>query len=785
MPTTPNTPMNLPVASSPFNRRLLPQGLLALCVLLPLTAIRAQTTDPVKPLEDTSGTKVANDKTIELDTFKVTAEIGTYHQTTSSMATKLPMDMKEIPSSLSILNATAITDRNTVALTDVFTYVTGASQSQNNVNGFSFRGFPNTGSYTQNIQFDGLMGSTLQKSGTTAANVDSLEFLKGPNGVLYGQMNPGGLLNIVTKSPKEVRESSLRATIGSYAGAYSSLGDTVTKTLTFDTTGPVLSSKHLFYRLVVDTSGIPNSRPGNFANGTSIYPSLTYKWNNDTSFTVKMESSRYTRRQDDGMVPIFTGATAYGPTATWITAPLNTVYNDPKDRGVDYGQALSVFFRTALPFGWQFRVQGRSVWHIDQVREFTINNANIYSPTAKFATLTTLLRRQYNYVRNGHRYNFGDVNIFRSFGPETFKNTVIFGIGGGAEAFHNKRISFGPNQTLAQAITLFNPVLGLYGFPADGTGATDQVTYQTALGEYVSDQMKIGSKLHVSLGVRHDAQQVHGMDKLKAATSAFANTTSATTKQAGAVYDLTSSLSAYGSWSQSFKPSTNITYDVSGNSKFPPETGQQYEGGLKFETADKKFNLTLATYQIKRQNVLVATGTNFTALTLPPGSTATVGQAISRLDGEQKSTGFEIEARWQPYKNWQLQGGIAHSVATINASITNPATVGMDLANAPRDTANFWTRYNFSGVGLKGLGVGTGVISIGKAWAGDPTTTVYYRLPAWTRVDSSVYYKTKRYDMALNIQNLFDKHYIASAQSAIDLNQGEQRKLTFSVSTKF
>ena len=74
---------------------------------------------------------------------------------------------------------------------------------------------------------------------------------------------------------------------------------------------------------------------------------------------------------------------------------------------------------------------------------------------------------------------------------------------------------------------------------------------------------------------------------------------------------------------------------------------------------------------------------------------------------------------------------------------------------------------------------------MGKAWAGDPTTTVYYRLPSWTRMDSSFYYKTKRFEYALNIQNLFDKRYIASAQSAIDLNQGEQRKLTFSVSTKF
>ncbi len=779
--------MNIPVAPA-ARRAVLALGW-ALSATLAFAQTAPETTPPPASLEEKTGGDV-----VQLEKFTVTTAIGTYQQTTSSMATKLPMDMKEIPSSLSILNATAIKDRNTVSLTDVFTYVTGASQSQNNVNGFSFRGFPNTGSYTQNIQFDGLQGATLQKAGSTAANVDSLEFLKGPNGVLYGQMNPGGLLNMVTKSPKEKAETNVRVTLGSFWGR-DSLGDSFTKTLSLDNTGPVFGSKHLFYRVVVDTSSNPSSRPGNFNNGYSLFPSLTYKWSSDTSFTLKGETSRYTRRQDDGVVPIFTNGVAYGDTAVapWTTAPLGTVYNDLKDRGLDYGDALSAFFKTTLPLGWQLRVQGRSVWHIDQVRELTINNANIYSPTAKFATPTSLLRRQYNNVRNGHRYNFADANMYRAFGPEKFKNTVIVGLGGGAEVFYNSRLAFGPNQTLApvnQTITLYNPVLDQFDYPPDGTGVTAQNTYQTAFGEYASDQIKLGTRLHVSLGIRHDRQKVNGLDKLRATTTAFAHDTSAYTKQAGAVFDVTSALSVYGSWSQSFKPSTLIAFDINGNSEFPPEAGEQYEGGVKFETADKKFNLTFATYQITRSNVVVASGTNFTAAqlaVLPPEVAAriTVGQAISRVDGEQKSTGYELEARWQPFPHWQLQGGIAHSKAIISASLTNPTTIGQDLANAPRDSANFWTRYNFPSGKLKGLGTGLGIIYVGQAWAGDPSTFVYYRLPEWTRVDGSFYYKWKRYDLALNIQNLLNKTYIASAQSAITLNPGEQRKLTFSVSTKF
>jgi iron complex outermembrane receptor protein len=714
------------------------------------------------------------------------------------MATKLPMELKDIASSLQIMNASAIADRNAVSLVDVFGYVVGANQSQGNINGFTFRGFPNTGSYTQNIQFDGLMGPTLKKAATSAINVDSMEFLKGPNGVLYGQMNPGGLLNIVTKNPKEKQETNLRFTAGFYAGEFNNFGSKVTNTFGFDNTGPVPGIKHLFYRLILDASSLPTSRPGNWARAYSVYPSLTYKWSTDTTFTVKMESSQDRRRQDDGQMPIFTSTpitvdlagvatvtAAYGENATFVTAPNNTVYNDHKDGSLDYGQAISTFFHTTLGADWQFRLQSRSVWHVDDVQEFTINNANVFSPAARYATPTSVIRRQFNHVKNGHRYNYVDVNAFRTFTTGPVKHTMIFGVSGGWEFFGNKRLAFGPNQTIPgtttpATITLAHPILDLYPYPAEGTGATDQATDQTALGEYFSDQMAVG-KFHVSVGVRHDHQDVQGLDKKNPVLTAFHNILDAYTKQAGVVYDLTPQVSAYGSYSQSIKPQTNIAFDASGNSSFPAESGEQMEAGVKFETPGKNVNVSVAAYEITRANVVVPTGQNFQVAT----GIAQIGQAISRLDGEQKSTGLEAEMQWQPLKNWQLQGGAAYSKARITGSEKNPTSVGKDLINAPRVTANFWTRYNFPTGNLKGLGVGTGIVYVGDAWGGDPTSAVYFKMKSWYRVDSSFYYKWKRYDFALNIQNLLDKRYVASAFSAQVLNIGEQRKATLTVGMHF
>ena len=115
----------------------------------------------------------------------------------------------------------------------------------------------------------------------------------------------------------------------------------------------------------------------------------------------------------------------------------------------------------------------------------------------------------------------------------------------------------------------------------------------------------------------------------------------------------------------------------------------------------------------------------------------------------------------------------------------NPQTIGLDLVNAPRESGNFWTRYNVPDGGLKGLGFGTGLIYTGKTWGGDPSSTVYFPVTSWARLDSAIYYKWRRYEFALNMQNLLDRKYIAAAQTATLLIPGDARKFTLSAKTEF
>ncbi|MDB6168017.1 MAG: ferrichrome-iron receptor, partial [Verrucomicrobia bacterium] len=242
------------------------------------TQLRAQTSAPPardepKPLRADEVDKIESEDVVKMDKFKVSTTIGTYHEETSAMATKIPMERKEVPSSLQILNASALADRNAVTLQDVYTYVIGMAQTQVNVNGFTFRGFPNSGGFTQNINYDGLQGPTSNRGAVSAANVERVEFLKGPNSVLYGQMNPGGLMNIVTKSPQSAPHVSVTGTYRTFAGEFDTPGDHNSYIGTFDVTGPIDEKKHWLYRVIVSGQRLESWRQGREQHSMYLYPS--------------------------------------------------------------------------------------------------------------------------------------------------------------------------------------------------------------------------------------------------------------------------------------------------------------------------------------------------------------------------------------------------------------------------------------------------------------------------------------------------------------------------------
>src|SRR5258708_1150203 len=155
---------------------------------------------------------------INLDEFKVSTTVGSYEERSTSAGTKIPMDLKDLAGTLQVLNASFIGDKRAQSLEDLYPYIVGMTRESPAAAAFTLRRFTNhsTNTLINNLQTDGLPGGASRFGSPTTANVERVEVLKGPSSVLYGSMNPGGMINIVTKQPGVKAAYSLTGTFSDY-----------------------------------------------------------------------------------------------------------------------------------------------------------------------------------------------------------------------------------------------------------------------------------------------------------------------------------------------------------------------------------------------------------------------------------------------------------------------------------------------------------------------------------------------------------------------------------------
>jgi iron complex outermembrane recepter protein len=202
----------------------------------------------------------------------------------------------------------------------------------------------------------------------------------------------------------------------------------------------------------------------------------------------------------------------------------------------------------------------------------------------------------------------------------------------------------------------------------------------------------------------------------------------------------------YGSYSKSFAPLEGVTQ---AGSALEPETGEQYEGGIKFDFFGGRLTSTLAGYYLVKQNVAAPDPTS-------PEFTIQIG--------EQRSRGFEFDLAGEVFPGFRL----ITSYAFTDAKITKSAPLfGFDVAgnhraNVPAHAGSVWGMYEFQeGSSLNGLSLGLGVIGVGKRPSDDFATE---DLPGYVRTDAAVRYRfSKNIDFALNLKNLFDRKYFETS----------------------
>ena len=672
------------------------------------------------------------------DTIVVVGQQNSYLNPRVSTATKTDIDPLDTPNTVNIINQQFLKDIRATSLADAYGYTTGLTRSGVNADSFTLRGMP---ADLNTIQVNGLPGLASRFGSPTTANIERVEILKGPASIMYGQVQPGGMINIITKKPQEEAAINYDIATRTYDTGVSGFGDDNGLTGTIDATGPLNSSKTWLYRMIISGKDADSYRNDVDQHNYYLFPTLTYRPSEITELTFGLELESEQRVADNGIAALNNDIHQ--------VAPIDTHYQSADDTDEDKGTAAFASFKTALIDDFDLTIDWRSVWHEDTRDLYETRDINNVTQTVSVRDRDQVNKREYHYL---------DVRTTGSVWTGNIEHQVLIGTNLGFEKKDFLRETYATTK-----LDFLNP--------QDPTGRNQKkykqdhrITEYTNYGLYAQDTMYLNPSWTLMGGLRYTRQDVD-FDYVSKSSS-DTQTTDALVSQAGIVYKVLEGTSLYASYGESFNPNSVEKKD-SHDKAFDPEKGRQYEVGTKTNIINEKTNLTVAYFDIKKSNVVDKNDAgNY------------------QLLGEIRSKGIETEMLALPIDNWQIKLGYAYVDSQV-AENPDPSIQGNRTPMTAYHDAYFWTKYNFPyeiAGGVVGTTLGANYESA-RYTSEDPSDRV--RLPSYVTVDIGVHYDIDQYRASLNVGNLFDKEYYVGGKDSHRLYTGAPRTITLSFSGTF
>ncbi|WP_299427427.1 TonB-dependent siderophore receptor [Sphingomonas bacterium] len=728
---------------------------------------------------------------------------GRFVQTGAKSAMKQDIRALDTPFTTSSYSGAFVKSLETASVSDLYNYMTGVKKSGNTGYDVTLRGFKSSGDDRNAIMVDGLPGLTGRYGSPPTVNVDHIDLVKGPMSVLYGQIQPGGFINIITKKPQKTFAFEADLRLNTFASKYRSTFDRNGVTGDIDITGPIDSDGILSFRLVGEVANNKGFRDYASNQQQLLSPSLMLDLG-ATKLTAQFEYRHVREHFDVGLVaPPNAANTVYDINAV---APITTTYQQPTDFRFETGKAVNVFLVQDLGGGWKFNASYRHVSYNSDQQETSNTGIQVLTGAAAIASFGQFrVQRRFRDLETNRQYDYLDTNVTGKFSIGGIENNVLLGYNVGADLVNENRHKFF-NSSVRNATTGACPVggtcldIGLYnpdytGFPAfnstpavNSTLANQQVLLTNRFvrshnyGIYVSDLITFAPWLKVSIGgrkfsetsaVEADNRNAPGVIKRKTDKRNFL-------PSAGLLIEPTRKITIYGSYAQSYVPVDPAAFGEDGQNNFTPITGKQYEAGVKVEDLfGGILSGTAAIYRIDQIG----------QITQNPCPAGVIAQGTCSYQlGKGRSDGFEIEGNLRPVKNWQIIAGYAHITAKVLTAATAASSfqIGRRLPNVASNAANLWTRYDWS----NGLGVGLGVTYTGDREGLLPTSATDLKtldLPAYAIVDAGFYFNKPHYSLTLKVGNLLDKKYYESAGATgrIQIAPGQPRYMTLTGRVKF
>jgi iron complex outermembrane receptor protein len=691
------------------------------------SAVYAQTSN------DDTATKAADPAS--LPTVKVTgtrenSRTGTadgFVPVTAVTATKTDTPLIETPQSVSVVTSDQMTAQGARSVAEALRYTASVLPE---LQGGSTAGAPYL--YSRGFTLEQFLDGTRMPSDTSFGyaipnfdpyGLERIDVLHGPSSVLYGQANPGGIANLVSKRPTTEPVHEVFASTGSHGLAE----------FGFDLGGALTQDGKLSYRLTGFGSGSRTEVNGTKQSRIFIAPAVTWKPDESTTLTILAKYQRDPNVGYYNYVPAL-GSILANPNGQ-ISSHLNV--GDP-----DFDHHT----RTQYSLGYEFEHRFNQTWTVRQNLRYTVVSddlANVFPYPNGFASGSTTTINRYSFTNDETAKFFTvDNQAQAKFSTGALNHTALFG-------FDFQRIIF--NQTVGSnfvepGLNLFNPVY----LPITGTTATsDDMIRMKQFGLYAQDQIAYG-KWRFLIGVRQDWAQQEDNNPIQGYN--LAQSQHAFTWRTGVVYLFDSGIAPYASYSKSFQPQLGVTY---GGSQLTPTTAEQYEIGVKYQPRGFNSFITASLFDLRERNVSSADPEH-------SGYNVQIGQVRAR--------GLELEGQASLNDNLNITASYTYlnSVNTeSNLTATTLSGTSVSLQNLtpygiPRHVASAWLDYTLHAGTFRGLGFGGGVRYIGATY--DQTNTLH--VGSRTLVDAAIHYDTGTHWLfSLNGTNLFNRTYVASCQS--------------------
>lgn len=650
----------------------------------------------------------------ETETIVVVGRAQQLYRVLETTSGKLPTDPLSSPISIATINADLIRDQGARDAQDLYRNISGVTV-------FSYAGVTARGFRQEEIFFDGLRGDPYAGFAVPQLfNIERVEFLKGPAGMLYGPGAPGGLFNYITKTPSDAFSARLTGIVGT-EGRYGSSAE-INGALPIEGAAGRLG---LFYE---DQNG-PRTLTG---SETNIYDAGVRF---DVGFAdLLLQATRYEQKlQANRLRGVLVDETGR------FIANRRWNHNEPGD------------FLDLTSNNFQARLEGDALDSVtwDAAVRYTRSreDQDYHEPRSPIDTdadgvLDFISVREFrDQTREEESVSFAANAIWSaSFGA--VENRLLVGVDyfDGEDIFNYERARGTGDNVLG--LSLINPDYGVsdpstYIFT---TIADDRLTEQTRQGAYILEEATIGALTLVG-GLRFDRfedEDASGDFDDERATWRF-----------GGVYKVRPDVSLFAQWAESYEPQGIGDQNPALGGPFDPTEGEIIEAGVKTDLLGGRIQSSATIYEIVRTNILQNSGED------PDGD----GFDDLVAFGEVTSQGVELDVAADITPDWVLTASYGYNDTEVTADSGEGGTdrirnrVGDRFANAPEHQVGFWTRYQLPYD--VAVAVGGDYVDVRQSLSGQ-------KVRPYTTFDASVIWEPDPYRVLLRVDNVFDETYAES-----------------------